>query len=449
MVQFGQMRWCQIGRFLTKQFQKNSLKEGKMISMIKKAVICSLIMGVFILGETFNGGFLAFAVDEVSVGVILPMSGSVAPIGRTCKRGLDFAAKEFNAEGGIKSLKGAKIKLIYADSRGDPKIGMSEAERLIMQDKVSVILGSYQSSVTLTSTQVAERYKVPYLTLIAVADPITERGFKYVFRINETTDLLSRDIIKFFSEMGKQTGKPVKTLGLLYENTDFGQNSAKQWKKYAKQYGFEIILDEAYPHGTTDISPVILKFKNANPDAVLNVSYVSDIILIVKAIAENKWTPKVFYAAGGVENEPEFVRSVIDLAEYHFNMIPYSPDLLLAKPWARPIAEGFEKEYGVGLSAESVFAYTNFQVLVDVLERAGSTDREKIREALAKTNITKGKALLLPYEKIEFGPDGQNPHVRLLVSQWQNRKLRIVYPPDVTPPGIKAVWPAIPWDQRK
>jgi branched-chain amino acid transport system substrate-binding protein len=412
-------------------------------------IIYYLSIVVFISGGTWYISPSAYAVDEVTVGVLLPLSGPVAPIGRTCKRGLDFAAKEVNGEGGIKSLKGAKVKLVYADTRGDPKIGMSEAERLILKDNASVILGSYQSSVTLTSTQVAERNKVPYLTLIAVADPITERGFKYVFRINETTDLLSRDIIKFFAEMGKQTGKPVKTLGLLYENTDFGQSSAKNWKKYAAEYGFQIILDESYPHGTTDISPVIIKFKNANPDAVLNVSYVSDIILIVKAIAENKWAPKVFYASGGVENEPEFVRSVIDLAEYHFNMIPYSPDLLLIKPWAKPIAEGFEKEYGVGLSAESVFAYTNFYVLVDALERAGSTDREKIREAFVKTNITKGKALLLPYNKIEFGPNGQNPHVRLLVSQWQNRKLRIVYPPDVTPPGIKAIWPAPVWDERK
>jgi branched-chain amino acid transport system substrate-binding protein len=424
-------------------------KEEEMNWTMKKVFFCSLVAGFLVFQGFVDGHFASFASDEVSVGVILPMSGPIAPIGRTCKRGLDFAAKELNSEGGIKSLKGAKIKLIYADSRGDPKIGASEAERLIVKDNVSVIMGSYQSSVTLTSTQVAERYKVPYVSLIAVADPITQRGFKYVFRVGETTDLLSKDIMKFFSEMGKQTGKPVKTVGLLYENTDFGQSSAKNWKRDAKEYGFDVILDEAYPHGTTDISPVILKFKNANPDAVLNVSYVSDIILIVKSIAENKWTPKVFYAAGGVENEPEFVRSVIDLAEYHFNVIPYSPDLLLVKPWARPIADGFEKEYGVGLSAESVWSYTTFNVLVDALERAASTDREKIRDALAKTNITKGKALLLPYNRIEFGPDGQNPHARVMVSQWQKGKLRIVYPSDVTPPGIKAIWPAIPWEQRK
>lgn len=412
-----------------------------MNSKIGKMITFYLSIFTFIMGGTLYSS-TSFCAEEVVAGVVLPLSGPIAPMGRTYKRGLDFAAKEVNGGGGIKSLNGAKIKLIYADSRGDPKIGMSEAERFILTNNASVILGAYQSSVTITSSQVAEKYKVPYLTLSAVADAITERGFKYIFRTQYKADWMARDIVKFFSELAKQTGKPIKTLGLVYEDTDFGQATAKGWKKYAKEYGFEVILDEPYPHGTTDVTPIIIKFKNANPDVVFNVSYISDIILIVKSMAENKWTPKGFYAAGGVENDPEFVRTCVDLAEFHFNMVGYCPDILLAKPWARTTAEGFEKEFGVGLTYEAIDSYCNFYILVNALERAGSTDREKIREALAKTNITKGKALLFPFEKIEFGPDGQNPHVRSPVEQWQNHKLRIIYPPQLVAPGVKIVWPA-------
>ena len=411
----------------------------------KRISLYLFLIGFIAVGILYSSPFV-YAVEEVTVGVLLPLSGPVAPIGRSARQGLDFAVREVNEGGGIKSLGGAKIKLIYADTRGDPKIGMSEAERLILKDKASVLLGSYQSSVTMTSTQVAEKHKIPYLTLIAVADDITGRGFKYVFRANEKASSPAELSIKFFVEIGKQTGKPVKTLGLLYENTEYGQSSAKAWKQYAKEYGFQIVLDEPYPHGITDVTPIILKFKNSNPDVVLNVSYVSDIILIVKALAENKWRPKAFYAAGGVENEPQFVQSAGELAEYHFNIFPYSPDLFLAKPWVRTVDENFKKEYGVPLSNEPVFAYVDIFILADVLERAGSTDPEKIREAFAKTNITEGKALMLPFKKIEFGPDGQNPHARSLVCQWQNRKIRIVYPPEFVAPGVKAIWPTPPWD---
>ena len=414
-----------------------------------KKLVSGLSLLLFVAAGLLYTSPPAYAVEEVTVGVLLPLSGPVAPIGRTSRRGLDLAVKEVNDGGGIKSLGGAKIKLIYADSRGDPKIGMSEAERLILQDKASVLLGAYQSSVTMTSTQVAERNKVPYLTLIAVANPITERGFKYVFRPNEKASWPAKFFIDFLSEMGKQTGKPVKTLGLLYENTDFGQSSAEAWKQIGKEQGYQVILDEPYPAGITDVTPMILKFKNANPDAVLNVSYVSDIILIVKGLAANRWRPKVFYAAGGVENEPEFVKSVVELAEYHYNVFPYSPDIFLTKPWIRTVAEKFQKEYGVQMSMEAVYAYSNIYVLADVLERAKSTDREKIREAFTKTNITQGKALILPYKKIEFGADGQNPHATSLVCQWQKGKIRIVYPPEFAAPGVKPIYPAPAWGEGK
>ena len=113
---------------------------------------------------------VAYAVDEIKIGAIFALSGSVAPIGQSVKQALDLAVKEVNREGGIKSLGGAKIKLVFADSRGDAKIGLSEAERLILQDKVVAIVGAHQSSVTMTSTQVAEKYKVSMYLLAHAGD---------------------------------------------------------------------------------------------------------------------------------------------------------------------------------------------------------------------------------------------------------------------------------------
>jgi len=417
-------------------------------------IAASMMISVLVFQPVAN------AVDEVKIGAIFPLSGSVAPIGRSIKQALDLAVKEVNREGGIKSLGGAKVKLIYADSRGDAKIGLSEAERIILQDKVSAILGSYQSGVTMTSTQIAEKYKVPFLATISTSDQITARGFKYVFRANENATMAAEGMLSFLDGMGKSTGKPVKTLGFLYENTEWGQSISKAWHKVSKVYGFQVILDEPYPSTTTDITPTILKFKQQNPDAVANASYISDMILIVKTMAEQKWMPKAFISGGGGELEPDFIKAVGNLADDYLTYLPFPVDILLSPKyaWAKPMAEEFKKDYGVEISGDNGEAYAIFWILLDAIERAGSTDTEKIREALAKTNITEEsaktnkmhlRALLLPYERITFGPDGQNPHVRIPICQFQNKDIRTVYPPDIVAPGIKPVWPARPWNERK
>jgi len=315
-----------------------------MISKKKKICLASVLgASILTMGMLVGFSYQVFAVEEVKIGVILPLSGPVAPIGETVRQGLDYGAAQVNEEGGIKSLGGAKIKLVYADSTGDPKVGMSEAERLIVEEDVVALMGAYQSSVTLTSTQVAERYRVPYVTVIAVSDAITERGFKYVFRVNETAGMTAEVIFKFMSEMGKATGEPVKTLGFLYENTEWGQSSSKAWHKEAKEYGYKIVLDEPYPHGATDLSPVILKFKNTNPDAVVNVSYLSDMILIWKTMAAKKWRPKVFISGGGGELDPDFIPAVGNLSEYQFTVVPWPPDMIELEPWIRGMADEFEE----------------------------------------------------------------------------------------------------------
>ena len=256
-------------------------------------------------------------------------------------------------------------------------------------------------------------------------------------------------MIGFLDKMGKKTGKPVKTLGLLYENTEYGQSCAKSWRKYAKDFGLDVVLDEAYPHGSADMTPAILKFKKVNPDAVVSASYLADEILIIKTLAETKWRPKAIISAGGGEIQPEFFASVGDLAEYHYSILPYAEDMLETKPWAKKIAADFKKEYGVDLSCNATNPYATMYVMKDALERAGSPDREKIREAFTMTNLTTGNAFILPFKKVSFGPDGQNPDAPLIVCQIQKRNLRIVYPDHAVVPGVKAVWPIPTWAEEE
>jgi branched-chain amino acid transport system substrate-binding protein len=404
-----------------------------------------LFIGVFFFSLfLMNNPLYVMAAEVVKIGVILPLSGSLAPIGKTAKFGLDYGASEINESGGIKSLGGAKIQLVYGDSTGKPEVGLSEAEKLILKENVVGLMGTYQSSVTYTTTEVAERYKVPYLVIISTMPEITERGFKYVFRPTQKATHQASAQVDYLTYMGKKTGKEVKTVALLYENTDFGQGNAKVWKEFCAKYGFKIVLDEPYPHASTDLTPVVMKLKDKKPDAVLNSSYLSDIILLVKAVADLKFRYIAWVCAGG-ELDPKFTAAVGDLANYYFTVTPWQPDVIRAKPWVAEVNKGFKAKTGDDLTTVSAMTYSNIYTFKDALERAASTDRENIRNSLATTKIASGKAMILPFEKIEFDQTGQNPYQRMIVSQFLNKEIRIVYPEEFAAPGIKAVWPHPSW----
>ena len=126
---------------------------------------------------------------------------------------------------------GAKIKMIYADSKGDPATGVSEAERLITHEGVALLTGTYQSGVAMPSTEVAERYGVPFVVPVPSEDMITERGFKYVFRLAEKTSWRNRDQVKFITEMAEKFDTPVKTVALIYEKYCMGPRCSKSLGK--------------------------------------------------------------------------------------------------------------------------------------------------------------------------------------------------------------------------
>jgi branched-chain amino acid transport system substrate-binding protein len=164
----------------------------------------------------------AIAAEDIKVGILLPLSGPVAPIGQNNRRGHVLAIDEINAAGGIKSLGGAKLIMIDGDTQGNPKTGIQETEKLATQG-VAAILGAYQSNVTFPSTQIAEKSGVPYIDPVAIADSITEgRNFKYTFKVAPKASWYARDQLKFIKWVGETSGKPVKRIILMYEDTLFG-----------------------------------------------------------------------------------------------------------------------------------------------------------------------------------------------------------------------------------
>jgi branched-chain amino acid transport system substrate-binding protein len=390
--------------------------------------------------------------EEVLIGNILPLSGPVAPIGKVGRDIREMAVEEINRAGGIRSMGGARISMVYADSRGDPRVAMTEAERLINLEKVVCITGAFQSAVTYPSTEVAERYGVPYLVPVSVRDAITERGFKYTFRLAAKASWYARDQIQFIKALGERTGLLPRKLAFVYENTDWGTSTAEGWRKLAGQEGFQVVLDEPYPANAPDLTPVVLKIKKAKPDFILFVSYIADATLLMNTMAEHEVDVMGMIGSGGGHSDPQFIPNTAKNALYFFDAVEWGADL--NRPGLKETNEKFKKRYGYNISPEAANAYAAMHVLKDALERAGSADRQKLRDALASTHYTEGPGLIVPYEKISFDKSGQNPQAQLVVVQIRvipdgSIQRCTVYPFSVARPGYEPIYPVPQWKWRK
>jgi len=410
-----------------------------------------VFFGVFLITLTFGFVYMSTvdAAEEVVIGNILPLSGSAAPIGMVGKQIRELAIEEINSSGGIKSLGGAKIKMVYADSRGDPKIAISEAERLINVNKVHLITGAYQSAVSFPSTEVAERYKIPYVVPVSVKDAITERDFKYVFRLAAKASWYARDQVRFLEAMSKID--PIKTVALVYENTDWGQSTAEGWTPLLEKAGMKVVLDEPYPATTPDITPVVIKIKRAKPDAILFVSYAADAILFMNTLAEMQVNVKAMVGSGGGHADPTFIENTGKNCSYFFDAVEWAADL--PRPGLKELNDKFKKKYGTFLSPEAANVYTALYVIKDALERAASTDPKKIAEALRTTNFTGGKGFIVAFDKLTFDEQGQNPQAGLIVQQLLMVNGEIdrvtVWPPYSAREGFKPMYPIPKWSERK
>ena len=210
-------------------------------------VFTSMLVPIVALSLAFGAlGSAQAAPATVKIGNIIPLSGPSASVGIQGKNAREMAVEEINAAGGIKSLGGAKLEMLYADSKSDPTAGVSAAEQMINSDKVALLTGCWNSAVTYPTTQVAERYGIPFVVPVSVRDTITERGFKYVFRVAAKDSWWTRDQFAFLHDMEKEFGTKMKTVAFVYENGDWGTGFAAGWKKLAEAAGYKVVLDEPY-----------------------------------------------------------------------------------------------------------------------------------------------------------------------------------------------------------
>jgi branched-chain amino acid transport system substrate-binding protein len=369
---------------------------------------------------------------SIKIGILQPVTGALAQDGAQGKLGAEAAIKFINDAGGIKSMGGAKLEMVFGDARSDPAGGTQEVEKM-QADGVAAIVGGFASPICLAASQAAARYDLPYLVDVGVSDAIVGRGLKNTFRFGPGFGTVTKAAIENLDKINAAAGKPAKTAMLVHEDGLFGSGLAKLLATELPKLGIEVIGVIAHPTPSRDMSNVALQIKEKNPDLLIPSSYYGEFVLLSRTLQQQKIKPKAIYAVlnGAASNYrfvkefPEAANFVMDCNHWHDPRKDESKALLKAVT----DGGGFWT-YNIPLN------YSCVKLLADALERAGSTDKVKLTDALRASTFA---GHIMPYGATAFGENGQNAGAGPVNTQVQDGDIKVIFPADFA--NAKPVFP--------
>jgi branched-chain amino acid transport system substrate-binding protein len=384
---------------------------------------------------------------EVAIGVIYPLSGSSAQIGVDAQKAFETAAEIINkdhdfklplAKGeGLPELGGAKVKLVFADHQADPQKGRAETERLITQEKVCAVVGTYQSAVAVTVSQTCERYQIPFLSADNSSPSLHRRGLKYYFRASPHDEMFSKAMFDFFDAQRKK-GQKIETLSLFHEDTIFGTDSANAQTKLANERGYKIVSDIKYRANSPSLTAEVQQLKAADADVLMPSSYTTDAILLVKTMAELGYKPKNIMAQDAGFSEKVLYDAVGDKLEGVISRGSFSLDLAEKRPMVGLINEMYKAKSGKDFNDYTSRQFMGLILMAEAINRAKSTDGDKIREAMAATDMP-GDVTIMPWKRVKYDEMGQNNDADPVLLQYLGGKFVTIAPGDVA--VSEAIWP--------
>lgn len=365
---------------------------------------------------------------DVKFGALYPFSGQLALLGEESARGLEIAVDEINAAGGIQ---GEKVVLVRGDAV-DNNQAIGEARRLISLEQVAAIFGTYSSARSIAASQVAELSGIPYFELGAVADEVTGRGLKYLFRTNPYAADMGKMIVDMVADKiapGISKKPEELKIGIIYEDSSYGTSVSTHQANYAKERGLNVAVSSGYPAATVDMSSLVLELKQAGVDVVLQTSYQNDSVLFLQQANEAGYKPAaVIGGGGGYSMQPtadavghDVIDGVLDVdfTQYLVNT--------KATPGLDAFVEAYKAKYGrAPRSGHSLNNYVGAKALLEAIDKAKGFEPDTIVEAVKAMDIPDG-ATAAGYG-IKFGENNQNERASMMGMQWQGGKLVTVYP---------------------
>ena len=358
----------------------------------------------------------------VKVGVLHPVTGALAYSGQQCRMGALMAIEEINKAGGIKSLGGAKIEAMLGDAQSSPQAGTAEIEKM-NEAGVCAVVGAFASAICLATTQAAAKYNLPHVVDVGVADQIVERGLKNTFRFGPGYRKCAEVAVANLHVLNTAAGKPARTAMIIHEESLFGTGTANLLSKELPGYGYDVkeVIKHANP--TRDFNNIALRIKQVNPDIVIPANYYNEYALLVRTMQQQKISPKAIYSVlGGAASSYKFVKEFPEAAN----------GIIDCNHWFNPrdkrsleLKKRVEAQ-GQFFSYEVFMTYTAMSLLADAIERAKSTDRAAIIDALNKSTFSNH---IMPYGATQF-VNGQNMGAQPLMTQVVKGDIKVIVPRD-------------------
>ncbi|MDJ0949083.1 MAG: ABC transporter substrate-binding protein [Alphaproteobacteria bacterium] len=409
---------------MTKKTRKSQISRRTFVAGAGTAAVATGVIGF--------PAVLRAAPQPVNLGIIHPVTGFLQQAGAQCRFGAMLAVADINADGGIRSLDGAKVRAQLGDAQSKAEIGVAEVEKL-NERGVSAIVGCFASGISIATTQAAAKHGIPHVVDVGVSDKIVQRGLKNTFRFGPGFGKIVKVGTERLIEINEKAGKPTKSLLIVHENsTPFGSGMAKLLTKGLGDAGFDVMDALAHPTPNRDFNNIVLKIKAANPDLVVPSMYYNEYVLFARTLERQKVKPKAIYSVlGGAASQYKFLKEFPTAAQY----------IMDCNHWYNPknsdafrVRAATEKA-GKFYSYEVFTAYHAVKLVADAIERAKSRDRAAIIDALASSTWA---GHFMPYGPTKF-VNGQNQGAQPLNTQILGDEIEVIAPEEYA--TAKAVFP--------
>ena len=373
----------------------------------------------------------------LKVGVLLPRSGAQAGIGQDCQRGVELAPPIF------KALGLPELAIMNADTETNVEVARARAEKLI-NDGAQLLVGAFDSGQSTAIAQVAEQKGIPFVINIAAAPPITEQGYKFVFRNFPTAPMILSDAFANQKELFDATGAAPKSVVFMHVKDTFGTSMQQGINAVLPRFNmpYKIIEQIAYDATARDLSVEVAKAKATGADALLMVSRLNDAMLITRELVKQRWSPMVVLSMGPGWYEDQYLKTLGKLSDGPMSFVPwYDPNKKLAQQLEGALAKAYP---GINMNTNHVFTFEALLVAADAYKRARSSDPKALADAIRTTNITDNVSI---GPGIQFNEKGQNDKLKNAAIQNRGGKLVTLAPKAAS--NAKPELPMTPYDRRR
>jgi len=393
----------------------------------------------------------------VKIGVIYPVSGGSASVGRDILHGLYLARDIINESHdvnsplarteGLPSLNNARIELVIRDSEGDAEIAAHHVEELVTTEGVCAIIGCYNSTVTAAASEQAEVLQVPFVTGLSTSPILTQRGLQWFFRTTPDDTMFSNNFFAFLRDLHLvKKGIISKDVVLVYENRLWGTGVARAEQAAAKRYGYTVRDDIPYVAESEQFAQECTQITKSMPAIILQASYTQDALRLFECYVKNKVNPIAILGMNAGFVDPEFIKTLGRNAEGVLSREVWALDISDRKPLIQRINTKFLEQFAVNMTGSSARAFTVLTVLATAINDAGSVENSAIRDGLRAIEL-KGEELIMPWDGVTFdSATGQNVLGKGIVVQVHDGEYKTVWPWHLAAQEI--VWPKPAWSSE-